>query len=638
MGTSENSQWRHAVEDIGAAGRGGAVCERKQPWELIKCWFNNSIPACELAGHMASVSRPKIFPDDTLPARLVHVGSYDGSVEPHISVCHDGWNATPYMTLSHRWPSPEQEQEYGTILRLTKTNLEALRLSCPLVELAPTFRETIYVARELKIEYVWIDCLCIIQDDYPDKKREISKMGHIYKNALCNIAAAEEYHPQLGLFRSSNSNHLKPFKVHVERPFPTTRRHHDMRGSYHLVNTDFKRRNLYDAPVNKRAWVVQERCLSSRVLTFTWNQVFWQCETFSACETFPCGYPRKLCLVDDEFNPLRSWDFKRPPQMAPTTPSELLKEWPAIIALYGPCELTDQKDRLKAIEGLATLFKERYKGDEYIAGLWESTMPLSLLWRVNEGRTSDGSPCKRLQVSDFPTWSWVSVQGDVLLERIPKAEVHGIASKTVAVFVGFRPTAVDQNCLVRASKFSPLTLHASLYSLQFTDLWDFGEHSDTSKRSAKIKVRTAQFSGSVLAVCALDDFEGFSSRWNVGNTNYILWLRRSTFLLAIFASIVIPVFATRGKLGSLSFAYVFVFGSLACLVLPLSVPSTKFRLGLGCPNGGLFLLPILESRFHEGLVVSIVEGSNLYRREGYYHSGILERKLPKLPEQDITLI
>ncbi len=638
MGPVGNLQSRHKTDKITAAGGVAETGESRQPWELIKRWFSHSIPDRGPAGHGSMARRPNSFSNDILPARLIHVGSSDGSVEPRISESQEEWGGAPYMTLSHRWPSPEQEQEYGRILRLTKTNSEAMWTRCPLTELAPTFRDAIQVARELEIEYLWIDCLCIIQDDYPDKKREISKMGQIYKNALCNIAAAEEYHPQLGLFRPRYSNNLKPFKVHVRRPFPTMRLRDDMRGSYFIVNTDFKKRNVYDAPVNKRAWVVQERCLSSRVLTFTRNQVFWQSGKFGACETFPYGYPRKLSLVDDKFNPLQSSDFERPHQMASASSSELLGKWSAIVGLYGPCTLTDQRDRLKAIEGLATLFKERFEADKYMVGLWESTMPVSLLWRVNEGRTSDGSWCKRLQETDFPTWSWVSVQGDVLLERASTAGANQMASRTVATVVSCQQNVESQSCLVNGSNSTPLTLHAGLYSLELADLWDFGENSDTSKRSAMIKVRTAQISGSVLAACALDDPDDFSSRWKVDNANYILWLRRSTFLLAAFSSIVIPVFATQGKLRSLTFAYVFVFGCLICAVVPLSVPSTKFRLGLGCPNSGLFLLPILESRFHEGLVVSIIEGSNIYRREGYYYSGSLDRKLSKLPKQDITLM
>ena len=530
--------------------------------------------------------------------------------------------------------------KHGTILRLTKTNLEAMRIRCPLADLTPTFQDAIYVARKLQVEYLWIDCLCIIQDDAPDKKREISKMGHIYKSALCNIAAAEEYHPQLGLFRSRNSENLKPFEVRLGNQFPVRRRGDDMRESFYIVNTDFKKRRIYDAPVNKRAWVVQERCLSSRVLTFTRNQVFWRSETFGACETFPYGYPRKLGLLDDEFNPARSWDSERVPQSASVIRSELLEKWDALVALYSPCGLKDQKDRLNAIEGLASLFRKRFDDDKYLAGLWESTMPLSLLWRVNEGRTSDGSRCKRIQETDFPTWSWVSVQGDVLLERKIAAEAHETAWEVVATVVSSPMTAEFQACLVKASKSTPLTLHACLYSLMYTDLWDFGEHSDTSKRRTAIKVRTAQFSGSVIAACTLDDREDFLSRWTVGNTNYNLLVRRAVLLLAVFFTIVIPAFAAQGKIRSLMFAYVSVFGVLICVVVPFSVPSTKFRLGLGCPNGGLFLLPIKEDQlqFNEGLIVSIVEGSNLYRREGYYYYSSVKKKLLKLPEQDITLI
>lgn len=191
------SSGRDSVTAEGAA----EISRATQPWKLIKRWFRQSLPDPEAAGPGAVPGHSRTISDGILPARLIHVGPFDGSVEPHISECQDEWNGAPYMTLSHRWPSPEQEQIYGRILRLTKTTLAAMRTKCCLRELTPTFRDAILVAREMELQYLWIDCLCIIQDDHQDKKREISKMGQIYKNALCNIAAAEEYHPKHGLFK-----------------------------------------------------------------------------------------------------------------------------------------------------------------------------------------------------------------------------------------------------------------------------------------------------------------------------------------------------------------------------------------------------------------------------------------------------
>jgi hypothetical protein len=59
-----------------------------------------------------------------------------------------------------------------------------------LEELAQTLRDAIDVTRKLGIRYLWVDALCIIQDNVTDKSREIERMGKVYKNATVTIAAA----------------------------------------------------------------------------------------------------------------------------------------------------------------------------------------------------------------------------------------------------------------------------------------------------------------------------------------------------------------------------------------------------------------------------------------------------------------
>jgi Heterokaryon incompatibility protein (HET) len=53
-----------------------------------------------------------------------------------------------------------------------------------------TLSDAIKVCREIGMRYIWIDALCIVQDDPKDKAREIGQMGRIYKDATLTIMAA----------------------------------------------------------------------------------------------------------------------------------------------------------------------------------------------------------------------------------------------------------------------------------------------------------------------------------------------------------------------------------------------------------------------------------------------------------------
>lgn len=63
-----------------------------------------------------------------------------------------------------------------------------------------TFQHAIIVARELAIRYVWIDSLCIIQDDLKDWETESSKVKTVYAGAYLTVAALAAANDHVGLF------------------------------------------------------------------------------------------------------------------------------------------------------------------------------------------------------------------------------------------------------------------------------------------------------------------------------------------------------------------------------------------------------------------------------------------------------
>jgi hypothetical protein len=119
--------------------------------------------------------------DSILPARVIDVGSStDSFVRLHIS---QNLEEGQYSALSYCWGGPQQYV-------MTNSNIEAMKAGIPLDALPLTIQDAVLVTRDLGLHYLWIDALCIIQDNENDKMHEIEQMGKIYKRSTVTIAAA----------------------------------------------------------------------------------------------------------------------------------------------------------------------------------------------------------------------------------------------------------------------------------------------------------------------------------------------------------------------------------------------------------------------------------------------------------------
>jgi hypothetical protein len=102
----------------------------------------------------------------------------NGSCRLYTSPPHTDIAVPPYATLSHCCTSnqasnrdPTNKQFQGgaiDLFKLTKDNVESLHKEVPIEKLCKTFKEALTVTRSLDLEHLWIDSLCIIQDDVDD--------------------------------------------------------------------------------------------------------------------------------------------------------------------------------------------------------------------------------------------------------------------------------------------------------------------------------------------------------------------------------------------------------------------------------------------------------------------------------------
>ena len=84
-----------------------------------------------------------------------------------------------------------------------------------LPDLPLTFKDCLFTARKLNVRYVWIDSLCIIQDDEDDWARESAVMNKVYMNSLCTIAADASQCAYGGIFRKISQHRTQDLLLQV---------------------------------------------------------------------------------------------------------------------------------------------------------------------------------------------------------------------------------------------------------------------------------------------------------------------------------------------------------------------------------------------------------------------------------------
>jgi hypothetical protein len=316
------------------------------------------------------------------PSRLLYIYSsemedYVRLVEPHTTIKH-------YAALSHCWGGFQP-------LRTTKENYEMHKKCIRFSELPQTFQDAVTIAKNLGIEYLWIDSLCIIQDSIEDWEHECSRMASVYRGALITIAASDAADSSKGFFHDYNRAKFDP----CELPY-----WNDTEDEMLIVSVTYKPSNTANldesqSRLSKRGWVLQERLLSQRVLSFRSNRLHWECARF--CYTDNAHYPY---IMNRIFHNIAE---KRSIHSLGDLPTAF-KYWCDIVATYSYCQLSKGTDKLPAISGLAQAFSKAI-GDTYVAGLWRNDIHVGLTWCTIDYYEEDcveGTPLPYRA----PSWSW----------------------------------------------------------------------------------------------------------------------------------------------------------------------------------------------------------------------------------------
>ena len=312
----------------------------------------------------------------SLPTRVIDVGQANSLDDPYL--LEASGRVAPYLALSYCWGA-------GNRLISTRDSVAKRKEGFTLAELPGTLRDAILVTRGVGVRYLWVDALCIIQDDDRDWQSESSNMRAIYRNALFVISALDAPHSDSGIFydrtaliASSDDADAMSTSLHLrEDPGP-----------------DLYKPSYGHTSLNQRAWALQERFMATALVHFSRQKMCWECR---ACSLFEDGSRRDNHPITKDYGQGKSVE-------RPMTE----RDWYDVIRLYKNRRLTYPSDKLAAIAGLAAEFEEQGWCRGYHAGLWQSDIVRGLLWSPEKAIETAEQFARLERDPRFPSWSWAS--------------------------------------------------------------------------------------------------------------------------------------------------------------------------------------------------------------------------------------
>ncbi|KAH8880426.1 HET-domain-containing protein, partial [Thozetella sp. PMI_491] len=239
-------------EALKEGGR-GAVAPTQIDTTLIQGWWQD----CQdnHAGCRAKARDLKSHPTVSIPLfRVIDV--YEDKIVIAPKFCR-------YVALSYVWGGIDNYQT-------TKSN----KSHDPLTEdeiipfrrkrFPKTIRDALRVTKMIGERYLWVDALCIVQDDEDEKAKTFPAMNNIYRHAQLTIVAADGSNADAGLRGlDPGSRHVQSVVGSVDNIFLTL---------------EEPAPELARSVWSTRAWTYQEQQLSRRLLIFAHDRVYYQCD------------------------------------------------------------------------------------------------------------------------------------------------------------------------------------------------------------------------------------------------------------------------------------------------------------------------------------------------------------------------
>ncbi|KAI9148489.1 hypothetical protein HJFPF1_12321 [Paramyrothecium foliicola] len=308
-----------------------------------------------------------------------------------------------YASLSHCWGA------WGATRNpvLLSDNIESRKLEgLPWHMLPKTFQDAFKIASWMMLDWLWIDCLCIVQDSKLDWQKEASMMDQVYMEAEVNISADSGEDSRSGCFAQRKNIDISPLEFAAFQGESTW-----------IVTTENTFGWMKSAHSLSRAWIHRERQLSRRILHFTAKEMVWECcglgKACFASEMMPGGAP-----FDNVFNGETKFQIQRAEVITATVAMQdtswqdrhdkLHQLWNSTCQDLSKKSVSYASDLPVILSSLAREFHRLMPDDEYVAGHWRSTLVEALTWWI---------PGDKPEYNGYiaPSWSWLSAACPVKL-------------------------------------------------------------------------------------------------------------------------------------------------------------------------------------------------------------------------------
>lgn len=258
--------------------------------------------------------------------------------------------------------------------------------------------------------------MCIIQNqpNHDDWLKQSLLMDDIYSHSHINLSAVASASTNSSLFEST----LAQFG---EGRLTTAL---DIRRGYDKVQYPISEDpsslwfvEVEDAPLNRRAWVLQERQLASRTLHFGSSQLFWECREHRAAEAYPDGFPEQMSRQNFKMG----LELDACSQIDGSVSKRRHNIWSRLVGQYSKCGLTISSDKLVALSGLAKRVKSICP-DEYVAGMWRDCLEHQLFWATEDVSRAlffgNSAPSTRAEPYRAPSFCWVAIDAAISMHEV----------------------------------------------------------------------------------------------------------------------------------------------------------------------------------------------------------------------------